>query len=126
MAPLTPPMILIVEDEEVLLRALYLVFHESGYTIASATDGETALKMAERLKPNIILLDLIIPKMDGFSFLRNIKANSNLKNIPIIVLSNLGDQDDKDKAKNLGAMDFFVKAQTDLSTLKNRVEEILK
>ena len=120
-----PPILLIVEDEEVLLRALYLVFHDSGYTIASATDGENALKMAERLKPNLILLDLIIPKMDGFQFLRNIKANSNLKDIPVVVLSNLGDPEDIVKAKSLGAIDYFVKAQTDLTTLSEKVSNIL-
>ena len=59
--------VLIAEDDEVLLRALYLLLHESEYTIASASDGETALKMTERLKPDLVLLDLIMPKMNGFA-----------------------------------------------------------
>jgi DNA-binding response OmpR family regulator len=117
--------ILMVEDDEVLLRALYLVFHEGGFTIATATDGETALRMAERTKPDIILLDLLLPKMNGFEFLKNIKANANLRATPVIVLSNLGDEGDIKKAKDLGARDYFIKADTDLSVLKDKVEKIL-
>ena len=90
--------ILIIEDEEVLQRALYLMFHEAGYTIASSTDAETGLKMAERLHPDVILLDLILSKMSGFDFLKYIKSMSPLKDIPVVVLSNLGDESDKEKA----------------------------
>lgn len=121
----TNKIILIVEDDEVLLRALYLVFHEGGFTIATATDGETALRMAERTKPDIILLDLLLPKMNGFEFLKNIKANSALRETPIIVLSNLGDDDSIKKAKDLGASDYFIKAATDLSALNDKVKKIL-
>ena len=88
------PIILIVEDDEVLLRALYLFFHNRHYTVASASDGETGLKMAERLKPNVILLDLLMPKMDGFEFIKRAKAETILEQIPIVVLSNLGYEDE--------------------------------
>ena len=118
--------VLIAEDDEVLLRALYLLFHDEEYTIASATDGETALKMTERLKPDLVLLDLIMPKMNGFDYLKNVRSNSVLKNIPILVLSNLGDKDDVDKARGLGADDYFIKSNTDLSTLAEKVKKILK
>jgi CheY-like chemotaxis protein len=117
--------VLLVEDDEILLRALYLLFHEGDYTIASASDGETALKMTERLKPDIVLLDLLMPKMNGFDYLRNIKANANLKNIPVIVLSNLGDKDDIEKAKALGAEDYFIKSDTDLSVLFEKIKKKL-
>ncbi len=117
--------VLIVEDDEVLLRALYLLFHKGDYTIASAGDGETALKMTERMKPNIVLLDLLMPKMNGFDYLKSIKTNAELKNIPVIVLSNLGDKDDIEKAKNLGALDYFVKSDTNLTTLFEKVKGVL-
>lgn len=117
---------LIVEDDEVLQRALYLAFHESDYTITTATDGETGLKMAERINPDVILLDLLLPKMNGFDFLKNIKANSALKNIPVIVLSNLGDEADMVRAKELGALDYFVKSNTNLATLREKVAKVLK
>lgn len=118
--------LLIIEDEEVLQRALYLKFHEAGYTIASCTDGETGLKMTERLHPDIILLDLLIPKMDGFEFLQNIKAIPTLKDIPIVVLSNLGDEEHKQRAKSLGAAEYFVKANTDLTNLEKNIFTLLK
>lgn len=117
--------LLIVEDDEVLLRALYLLFHKGDYTVASAVDGETALKMTERLKPSLVLLDLLMPKMNGFDYLRNIKANPELQSIPVIVLSNLGDKEDIEKAKNLGALDYFVKSNTDLSALFEKVKKVL-
>lgn len=118
--------VLIAEDDEILLRALYLLFHEGGYTIASAGDGETALKMTERLKPDIVLLDLLMPKMNGWDYLRSVKANSALKDIPIIVLSNLGDKDDIEKAKALGAEDYFIKSNTNLSALFDQVKKKLE
>lgn len=119
------PTILIVEDEEILLRAMHLLFHDSGYTVASATDGEEGLKMAERLEPDVLLLDLLMPKMNGFDVLKNIKANPKLKNIPVIILSNLGDTTDIERAMALGAQEYFVKASTDLAVLENKVKKIL-
>ena len=118
--------VLIIEDDEILMRALYLLFHKGEYTIASANDGETALKMTERLNPDLVLLDLLMPKMNGFDYLRSIKANSKLKDIPVIVLSNLGDKDDIEKAKTLGAEDYFIKSDTDLSVLFDKVKKRLE
>ncbi len=120
------PVVLIVEDDEVLLRALYLLFHNNEYTIASATDGESALRMTERLKPNLVLLDLLLPKMNGFDYLKNIKANPALKDTIVVVLSNLGDRDSLDKAMALGAKDYFTKSNTDLATLADKVKKYLK
>ncbi len=117
---------LIVEDDEVLLRALYLVFHEDAYSIATASDGDTGLKMAERMNPDIILLDLLLPKMSGFDFLKYTQANPTLKKVPVVVLSNLGDQDSIAKAKDFGAVDYFVKASTDLEDLRAKVAKIVK
>lgn len=117
--------ILLIEDDEVLLRALYLIFHKGDYTIATAGDGETGLKMTERIKPDIVLLDLLMPKMNGFEYLKNMKANSNLENIPVVVLSNLGDES-IEKAKSLGAADYFIKSSTDLSDLYEKVSKLLK
>ncbi|MDO8668756.1 MAG: response regulator [Candidatus Buchananbacteria bacterium] len=116
-------MILIVEDDQVLLRVMYLFLkRRSGFAIATASDGDTALKMAQRLKPNVILLDLILPKMDGFSVLKSLKSDPMMKDIPVIVLSNLGDTGDIDKAKDLGAADYFVKANTDLAVILEKIK----
>jgi len=118
--------VMIVEDDEMLLRALYLAFLHSGFTIATASDGETAVRMTERLKPDLVLLDLLLPKMSGFEYLQAIKANPDLKDTPVIILSNLGDKGDMEKAKGLGAADYFIKANTDLSVLAKKVNDLLK
>lgn len=126
MAKTAKKTILIVEDDEILLRALYLLFHAGEFTIASATDGDTALKMTERIKPDVVLLDLLLPKMNGFDYLKAMKADPAIKNTPVIVLSNLGDKESIDKAKGLGAMDYFIKSDTDLTTLDEKVKKLLK
>lgn len=118
-------LLLIIEDDEVLLRALHILFHEGDYTIASAVDGDSGLKMAQRLKPDIILLDLLLPKMDGFEVLSHLKSDPILDSIPVIVLSNLGDDADVRRAKSLGADDYFVKAKTDLATLVKKIKNFL-
>lgn len=117
---------LIVEDDELLLRALYITFHNSGYIIATAEDGDTAFKMTLRLKPDAVLLDLLLPKVNGFEFLKNIKADPVTKSIPVIVLSNLGDKESIEKAKALGATDYFIKSNTSLDGLKKIIEKILR
>lgn len=126
MAKSKKKLILIVEDDEVILRALYLSFHEGEFTIATATDGETAATMAQRLKPDLVLLDLILPKKNGFDVLKEMKADPILEPIPVIVLSNLGTGENKEKAKELGALDYFVKSDTDLSFLVQRVKKVLE
>lgn len=117
--------ILIVEDDEVLLRALYLNFHKNEYTIATATDGDTAVKMAQRLKPDLILLDLLLPKMNGFDVLKNIKSDPAVKDTPVIILSNLGDDSDIAKAKALGSVDYFVKSNVKLAELSEKIKSVL-
>ncbi|MFC1700841.1 PleD family two-component system response regulator [Patescibacteria group bacterium] len=118
--------VLIVEDDEVLLRALYILFHRDEYTVATATDGDTAIKMAQRLKPDVILLDILLPKIDGFGVLRNLKSNPALKHIPIIVLSNLDNTEDVEKAKEMGAKDYFVKSGTNLEFLSDKIKQLVK
>ncbi len=126
MAKTKKRIVLIVEDDEVLLRALYLIFHGGEYTIATAADGDTGLKMVSRIKPDIILLDLLLPQMNGFDFLKYVKSNPTIRDIPIIVLSNLGDQENMNKARELGALDYFIKSSTDLIALKEKIDKIFK
>lgn len=117
--------ILIVEDDEILLRALYMQFKGAGYTLASAEDGEVAMEIAQRIHPDLILLDLLLPKKDGFEVLHDLKSDPKLKDIPVIVLSNLGSQDDIEKTQKLGAVDYFVKADTDLVELETKIVKYL-
>jgi len=117
--------ILIVEDEQILLRALNVEILSQGFEVFSAKDGETALKLAINEIPDLVLLDLILPKLNGFEVLRNMKNNEVTKNIPVIILSNLGQESDMKKVFDLGAEDYFVKASTDLSELSEKIKKVL-
>lgn len=117
--------ILIAEDDEIILRALYLTFHADNYTVVTANDGEEALRITERIKPDLVLLDLLMPKMSGIDYLKNLRANPSLKSTSVIVLSNLDDKDDMNASKDLGAKGFFVKSNVELSVLAEKVKEIL-
>lgn len=122
---MTNIILLVIEDEEALLRAHYLFFHQKQYTVATTNDAETGLFMAERLKPDVILLDLLLPGKDGFAFLSDIKSHATLKNIPVIVLSNLSDTKDIERAKSLGAVDYVLKSETDLSAIDAKIKKLL-
>ncbi|MBT4120156.1 MAG: response regulator [Candidatus Peribacter sp.] len=113
--------ILIVEDERPLAHALELKFSHEGYDVTIATDGAEGLKMANAEKFNMILLDLIMPEMDGFTFMEQLK-----KKTPIIILSNLGQEEDKERAKKLGAVDYFVKSNTPIVEIIKKVKASIK
>jgi DNA-binding response OmpR family regulator len=90
--------ILIIEDEETLQKALQEILLQENYEVVSALDGELGFKMASSEMPDIILLDLILPKMDGFEVLEALKKDEKTKKIPIIILTNLGGTEDVQKA----------------------------
>ena len=113
--------VLIVEDERPLSHALELKFTHEGYEVVIATDGAEALKIANTTKFAVILLDLIMPNMDGFTFMEQLKNKS-----PIIVLSNLGQDEDKARAKELGAIGYFVKSNTPITEIIKTVKSNTK
>ena len=116
--------ILIVEDEDVLSAVLEEKFKDVGYDVAVARDGEEAETMAAKFKPNLILLDLILPKKDGLAVLESLKSDSEMKLIPVVVLSNLEGDETIKKALFLGAEDYFVKTQHPLAEIVEKVEAI--
>lgn len=113
--------IVIVEDEEILLKVLKEKFDKSGFQTILAVDGEEALSIINKNKPDLILLDLILPKKNGFDVLRDLKADSQSKNIPVVVLSNLGQDEDIKKAMELGADDYIVKTQHPINEVVEKV-----
>lgn len=117
--------ILFVEDETTLQKTLTSVLTSSGYTVANAYDGEAGLLEARKAKPDLILLDLILPKMDGFAVLAELKKDENLKDVPVIVLTNLEAVEDVEKVIALGATTYLVKANYDLPEIVAKVKEIL-
>ena len=117
--------IIVIEDEQILLRALNVELLSQGFEVLSAKDGESGLKLIIQELPQLVLLDLILPKLHGFEVLKALKENESTKDIPVIILSNLGQDSDIKKANELGAADYFVKASTDLSRLSNIINTIL-
>ncbi len=114
--------ILIVEDEESLAFVLKEKLDKSGFETKVAKDGETALTLAHTYKPELVLLDLVLPKKDGFSVLRELKADPELGVVPVIVLSNLGEDENIKKAFALGAKDYFVKSQHPINEIVEKIE----
>lgn len=118
--------ILIAEDEEILLNVLKDRFEAEGWEVSVAKDGEEATDLISKKSLDLILLDLLMPKKDGFEVLKEVRTDPKLKNLPIIVLSNLGGDDDIKKAMQLGANDYFVKTQHPMSEVVEKVNELLK
>jgi DNA-binding response OmpR family regulator len=116
--------ILIVEDEQALSKALQLKLAHNGFDTTCTANGEEGLKLIEEKKFDIVLLDLIMPKIDGFKVLEVLRNKKNIP--PIIVLSNLSQNNDEDRAKKLGAVDFFVKSNTPIADIVARVAAHLK
>ena len=118
--------ILFIEDEISLQTTLGGALKEAGFEIENAYDGETGLKTAQTSKPDLILLDLILPKMDGFQVLKDLKSGFETKDIPVIVLTNLESADDVGKVIALGATTYLVKSNYELGDIVTKIKEILK
>lgn len=117
--------IVIIEDEPILLKALNIELLGSGYEVSSALDGLAGLDLVRREKPDLVLLDLILPKMSGFEVLAALKQDEATKSIMVVILSNLGQDEDREKGKKLGAVDYFVKSSTDISEVSRKVAQVL-
>lgn len=102
--------ILVVEDDKFLRDLMVKKLGEQGFTVLEATDGQAGFKKVNEEKPDLVLLDLVLPGEDGFSVLEKLKGNSLLKDIPVIILSNLGQREDIERGLRLGAADFMIKA----------------
>ncbi len=116
--------ILIMEDERSMARALELKLNHSGFLATSVNDGQAGLDLIAKENFSLIILDLMMPKLDGFGVLQTLQANNN--KIPILVVSNLSQEEDEAKVKALGAQAFFIKSNTPITTLVNYIQSILK
>jgi len=117
--------ILLAEDEQFLSRTYKNKLEVEGFEVVTALDGEEAIAKIRAEKPDLILLDLMMPVKSGFEVLAEIKGDDAVKNIPVIVASNLGQQSDIDEAKRLGAVDFLVKSNISLKDMAAKVKEYL-
>jgi len=117
--------ILIVEDEEILAKVLQEKFEKEDFKTVLAVDGELAISLAKSTRPNLIILDLILPKKSGFEVLKELKDDPELKTIPVIVLSNLGQDEEIKRALALGATDYLVKTQHPIKEVIEKVKGYL-
>ena len=118
--------ILLVEDDVFLAGIYQKKFEMEGFKISLANNGEKALVDAKRKKPDIILLDILLPKLDGFAVLEKLKADPATKGIPVILLTNLGQKDDVEKGLRAGAVDYLIKAHFKPSEIVDKVKKALR
>jgi DNA-binding response OmpR family regulator len=115
--------VLVVEDDKFLRTVLEKKLSAEDFEVISAVDGDEALEKIISDKPDIILLDIILPKRSGFLVLENIKKDPEFKKVPVLVISNLGQEEDIKKGLSLGAIEYFVKAKVSLDDVVKKIKE---
>jgi DNA-binding response OmpR family regulator len=118
--------ILVVEDENSLQNAMKEFLLAEKFDVVVADDGEMAVNLAKSKKPDLIILDIILPKKDGFEVLTELKQDSRTENIPVILLTNLEDADSVERAFSLGINMYLVKSNYSLSDIVDRIKNMLK
>ncbi|MBI4992256.1 MAG: response regulator [Candidatus Harrisonbacteria bacterium] len=117
--------VLVIEDEEILAKILQDKFRNENFEVEIASDGEAAFSLAKNFSPDIIVLDLILPKKDGFEVLKELKNDSDLRKVPVVILSNLGQEEEIKRGFALGATDYLVKAQNPIKAVIEKVKNYL-
>lgn len=117
--------ILFIEDESVLQKTFGAILKKEGYEMVSALNGDVGFDLAKNKKPDLILLDLVLPKTHGFDVLKQLKEDKDTKEIPIIVLTNLEGIGDVDKAIELGATTYLIKAEYSLEEIVEKIKKAL-
>lgn len=117
--------ILVVEDEESLLYLYGMKLEQSGFEVIKASNGREGLSLAQLEMPKLILLDILMPDVDGYEMLAGLKKNEKTKNIPAIIFSNLSQKEEIEKGLKLGAKDFIIKTSLTPTELEHKVKEYL-
>lgn len=117
--------ILFIEDESALQKTFGEILKQEGYQMISALDGEVGLELAKNQKPDLILLDLVLPKLHGFEVLQQLAKDHQTKQIPVIVLTNLEAMEDVEKTLKLGATTYLVKENYSLEEIVKKIKKIL-
>jgi DNA-binding response OmpR family regulator len=117
--------ILLAEDDRFLRRAAEARLRQQGFEVLTATDGEEALRVARAERPDLVLLDVVMPRLQGFDVLKALKRDAVTARIPVIVLSNLGQERDVEQAIALGAEAYLVKAHLSLQDLVQKIDATL-
>ena len=117
--------ILLVEDDSMIIDMYMMRLREEGYEVIHTDKGSEAIEIAEHQKPDVVLLDVILPEVDGFTVLQTIKGGAETKDISVIMLTNLGQESDQNKAEELGADGYFVKAQHTPTQIMEKIKEVI-
>ena len=117
--------ILFIEDEDTLQKALGGFLKDAGYEVVNALDGEIGLELASSENPDLILLDIVLPKINGFEVLKELKQKEETKDIPVIVLTNMENMEDIDKIIQLGATTYMIKTEYKLEEVIEKVKGVI-
>ena len=118
--------ILLVEDDPCLIDIYTIKLKEAGFKTDVAKDGQTALELLARREPDLLILDIVLPRIDGWEILKKIKGQDKFKNLPIIILSNLGQRKEVKKGLDLGAVKYLIKAHYTPSEIAEEVKKALR
>jgi len=118
--------ILLIEDDPFLIDIYTTKLKEEGYAVDVAEDGEEGLRMLRQKKPDLLLLDVVLPSFNGWEILRKIKRTDDLKDLKVVILSNLGEKEEVEKGLNLGAAKYLVKAHYTPTEVIKEIKKILK
>lgn len=118
--------ILVVEDDQFLASLLKNRLQKEGFDVLLAKDGEEALSILESTQPELVLLDIILPKKSGFEVMEEVRENPKLEKLAVVIISNLGQPEDMVRGQQLGAIEYFVKAKTPLDELIKKIKEIVQ
>jgi DNA-binding response OmpR family regulator len=118
--------ILIIEDDDFFRELIRKKLSSQDFKVSEAINGEDGLIMIKEERPDLILLDLLLPNIDGFEVLSKIKLDPNNSLIPVIILSNLGQQEDIERGLKLGANDYLIKSQFDIDQVVDKIKGILE
>ena len=118
--------VLFIEDDPTVAQMYKLKLELDGYHVTMAKDGEEGLRLANEVDPDIVFLDIRLPKVDGFSVLEGLREHDRTRNVPVVILSNYGEQELVDRGLRLGALEYLIKSQTTPANLSRGVENWLR
>lgn len=124
--PNEPKKVMIIEDDHFLSSLMKARLEKEGFTIVQAFDGEEAMQLLKEQLPSLIVLDLIMPKVTGFEVLQMISITPQLDKVPVVILSNLAQDSDIQKAQELGAKEYFVKVKVSIDDLVGRIKSLVE
>jgi two-component system response regulator RpaA len=118
--------VILIVDDDVFISGIYATkLNVEGYEVHQAIDGEAGFAMAKEVLPDVILLDVLMPKMDGFETLKKLKTTASTKNIPVFMLTSMGQKEDIDRGLNEGAVDYLLKTQTLPTDAVEKIRKLL-